>query len=589
MTNPARAVLPLILVACSLTGWAEEKVAAPNADSIPWGIASSSSSIRNHSAWFPKMAAAGIPWARMFPEWRNVEPVEGKWKWDSLDAMLKTAAEQKIEINAILMGSTPWLKGGIHAFPIQTLPEWSAFVAAVVERYKNQIHYWEVWNEGNAGFNDDHNSTADYAGLVAATYAAAKKADPNAQIGMTVASYDAPYLNQACIALAKAGQANNFDYLCIHPYEVVDSILDPNGELPFLWMSRLLRDMLKANAPERANADIWISEVGKRVEKRNGAAITEADSAKSLVKIYTMALAQGIKRTLWFEAQDPVGEDQGFGLLNRDGSPRASYGTFKIMTGLLGATPKYLGWLALGAGGRGYGFVFQGATGPVLAAWMPAGETDKTVTFAGDVQVIDVLSGAAAPLKTGEPFPLSETPVFATGLPADQIALASANAAKNFPWGGDFSAAAAVGIQLGAPNGSSGVFPVGQKSIQAHTFPDGSTGIKIDANQTMSFFVHPSFADSNTSEYYVRLTLRRIGAGNVGMNFNYEVADSKGRSPYKSSGEWYSLPDGAEWQTQTWHLTGACLSKMWGYDFNFRPEKSVPFVIGKVEVGKAPF
>ncbi len=35
-----------------------------------------------------------------------------------------------------------------------------------------------------------------------------------------------------------------------------------------------------------------------------------------------MALAQGVARTEWFEARDPVGEEQGFGLLKRDGSSR---------------------------------------------------------------------------------------------------------------------------------------------------------------------------------------------------------------------------------------------------------------------------
>ena len=28
---------------------------------------------------------------------------------------------------------------------------------------------------------------------------------------------------------------------------------------------------------------------------------------------------------------------------------------------------------------------------------------------------------------------------------------------------------------------------------------------------------------------------------------------------------------------------------MWGYDFTLRPEQSVPFVIGKVEVSTEPF
>jgi len=585
MTVKFSTLAALLLVSSSLEAFALDNE-APKPASVPWGIASSSSAFKNHGDWFPKLSAAGIPWVRLFPEWRGVEPAEGTWKWESLDAMMKTAADQKIEINAILMGSTPWIRGGVHAFPMKHLNEWSTFVSTVVERYKNQIHFWEVWNEGNAGFNDGHNTTTDYASLVAATYDAAKKSDPNAQVGMTVASFDAPYLNQACIALAKMEKANHFDYLCIHPYEVVDNILEPDGEIPFLWMTRLMRDMLKASAPDRANADIWITEVGKRIEKRTGT--TDADAAKALVKIYAMALAQGVKRTLWFEAQDPLGEDQGFGLFSRDGTPRPSFNTYKTLTTWLGATPKYQGWLKMGASGQGYGFVFQGPSGSILAAWMPTGESDKTMMFTGDTQVIDVLSGTATPLKSGQPFELGGAPLLVAGLPADVLTQAQGNAAKNFPWGGDYSSAATVNWQPGGVH-ANGVFPVGAKAIPAHTFPDGSSGMSIQKNQTVAFYVHPSFADANTHEYYVRLTIRRVGAGNVGMNFSYEVADSKGRSPYKNTGEWYSLSDDAGWQTHTWHLTDACFSKMWGFDFNLRPEKSVPFVIGKIEVSKAPF
>jgi hypothetical protein len=44
-----------------------------------------------------------------------------------------------------------------------------------------------------------------------------------------------------------------------------------------------------------------------------------------------------------------------------------------------------------------------------------------------------------------------------------------------------------------------------------------------------------------------------------------------------------------DWQTYTWHVTDACFAKMWGYDFRIRPEQSVPFVIGKVEVSTIAF
>lgn len=560
----------------------------PPADTVPWGVAPSAGSWRNHAEWFPKMAEAGGAWVRLFPEWRSIEPAKGQWKWDGLDAMLKTARENQLQVAGILMGCTPWSKDGSHAYPMNNLGDWSDFVSATVERYKKQVHTWEVWNEPNGSFNDHRNTTADYAALVAATYAAAKKSDPNAQVGMTVASYDPAYLLRAAEAMAKSGKPDSFDYLCIHPYELGDALSDPDGEIPFLWMSKLLRDALRACSPVRANADLWISEIGRKLQHGKAGA-TEQDAAKSLVKFYTMAAAQGIKRTLWFEARDPYGEEDGFGLIEREGQPRAAYHTFKTMTATLGATPKYLGWFPLGSAGRGYGFVFKGATSSVLVAWMPAGEADRIATFGGDVSVLDSLSGSSATLKDGELLALTDTPVFITRLPADLVAQAKANAAKSFPWGGDYATAKSVSLAMGTQPANDGVTKRGTKSDSLFTFPDGTSGVYIGDNRGASFYTHPSFATLATSNYYVRLTLRRIGPGNVGMNFNYERADTKGTYPYKNTGIWFSLPPGTGWQTHTWHVTDACFAKMFGYDFAFAPEQSVPFAIGKVEVSLNPF
>jgi hypothetical protein len=317
--------------------------------------------------------------------------------------------------------------------------------------------------------------------------------------------------------------------------------------------------------------------------------MTESDAAKAVVKLYTMALAQGIQRTMWFEGRDPVGEEQGFGLLNREGNPRPSYRAFKMMTDCLGPTPRYAGWLTLGGRDDGYGFVFQGATQSVLVAWMPAGQTDKTIKFRSDIEMLNPLSNNRSTLKAGEPLSLSDTPLFLLGVPADLAARSKANTSKDFPWGGNYSRVKAVSVQLGSPDGSRGVFPVGGKSTPHFSFPDGTTGVRIDDNQSTRFYTHPSFASFQTRDYYIRITVRRIGAGNAGMNVNYEVADSQARTPYKNRGQWFSLSPDTGWQTNTWHVTDACFSKMWGYDFSLRPEQSVPFVIGKVEASTVPF
>src|SRR5579862_167888 len=559
-------------------------LAAPVAaqDDVPWGVSSSSSSFRNHGEWLPKMSDVGVRTVRLFPEWGGLQPAPDTWTWDACDAMVQHAAESKIEINAILMGKPAWTKIGVHAFPMRNLPEWSAWVGGTVGHYKEQIHYWEVWNEGNGGFNDEHHTTVDYAKLAIEAYLAAKKADPRARIGLTVASFDAPYLQHAIAAQALAGHPDSFDYLCIHPYEIADEIAHPDGEIPYLWMTNRLRQALNNAGSRKTDAPVWITEVGRRLDSRPGQAVTDDDAARMVVKLYTMAIAQGIRRTQWFEAQDPVGEDQGFGLLGRNGQPRASYAAFRTMTSTLGQKPVYKGWLALGEKGRGYGFVFQGAAAPVLVAWMPAGETDASTKIHTKVELLDP-AGAKTPLAAGQTLALSEVPVFVVGLPADLVTQAQANAAKAFPWGGDYAALKTVRLDYTKPGEPvQGLFPTSPLPI--HTFADGSKGLLVDRSAPTNYFVHPSFGSLATGDYYVRLTVRRTVPGNVGMNCVYEVADSQGRSPYRNRGEWFGLSPDEGWQTHTWHLTDASFATMWGFDLGFRPEQTVSFVIGKVEV-----
>jgi hypothetical protein len=576
----AAAALALLTVPILLAR--PEKAATPTTG--PWGVSSSASSLRDHAEWFPKMSAAGITSVRLFPEWRGIEPKKGTWKWDNADALVKSAADNKIEITGILMGSSHKSKKA-HEFPMDDLPGWEKYVAAVVGRYKGKVQYWEVWNEGNGGFNDGKHTTKDYAKLAISTYAAAKKANPDAKVGLSVASFDAPYLNQVILAMKKEGKPNSFDHVCIHPYEIADGINSPDGEIPFLWMAHTLRQMLKASAPDRANAEIWISEVGHRVERRGSRNITEEDAAKALVKIYTMALAQGIARTQWFEGRDPLGEPPGFGLLKRDGKPRASYTAIKELTKRLGPSPKYVGWLALGAG---YGFVFEGGPAPVLITWMPAGQKSKAF-FPTEVERIDPIRGASTKLKPREALEFTDSPIFLAGISGAIIKAARENASKPFPWGGNFAKATAVSVELGKPGGNKGIVQLNPEATPTIKFHDGSTGILVRGDQAVSFFVHPTFAGFATKEYHVRATVRRVAPGNVGMNLFYEVADSQGRTPYKNRGIWFGASKDDGWQTYTWSVTDACFSKMWGYDLSLRPEKSVPFVIGKVEVSTVPF
>lgn len=567
--------------------WAGPAASAIHPDESPWGVSASASSFRDHAEWFPQVAEAGIRWVRLYPEWRGIETGPGSWNWDAADTLVAAAGKHGLRINGVLMGSPPGARQ-VHAFPMDDLAGWSNFVAHATARHAGVIPHWEVWNEGNAGFNDGHHTTEDYARLVVATRDALRRASPDAQLGLSVASFDPAYLQHTVLALARMGRPDAFDTLCIHPYEVADGLADPQGEIPFLWMSHLLRDALRVSAPERKNAPIWITEFGRRLHKRE----EEPLAAQSLVKLHVMALAQGIARMEWFEARDPAGEEAGFGLIDRAGRARPSLIAYKNLIRVLGSHPRYIGWVQPGDK-EAYGFVFAGTDGPVLAAWAPAGSRTLLKVQPGDsaamLQARSDLSGTGDFDAAAGGFWLTGRPVLLGGLSPEAVAFARRNAEQPFPWGGDHRASRVVSCEPGAPEPASGVTQTGRSQTPVVRFADGTTGILVRGDQAVSFVVHPSFAGFHQREYHIRVTARRIAPGNVGMNLFYERADTQGGSPYRNTGTWFGLGKQDEWQTHTWKVTDACFAKMWGHDISLRPELSVPFVIGRVEVSTEPF
>jgi len=567
-------LLPALLL-CRTNATAQEPASA-------WGIASSASGYGDMREWMPRVKEAGAGMVRLWPEWGGVEPHRGQWNWEAADAILQTAQANGLQVNGILMGSVPGSGGGSHTFPMSDLAGWSEYVRQTVAHAKGRVRHWEVWNEGNGGFNDGRHTTSDYAKLASAACTAAKQADPDVQIGLTTASFDPAYLGHAIAAQKAAGGAAQFDFLCVHPYELADAVDKPDGVVPFLWMSHLLREAVRKHAPEKADADIWITEIGRNIARRHDQPAAEREAASALIKIYTLAFAQGIRCVQWFEGRDPAGEEPGFGLLKRDGTPRQSFDAHQQLAAVLGKSPRFIGWLDLN---DTYGFVFEGTSGPVLIAWQDAGAFPVQFDF-GEVEVTAPLDKRTRSEITVE---IGSDPLFIRNISENLLGMARRNGAKAWPWGGEYSGQKTVNLEPGASKIAGGVRQSGSRTQPRVTFPDGSTGILLAANESVRFCVHPSFASIHQQEYYVRVSVRRVTPGNVGMNLHYEIADTQGRAPVRNAGVWFGLSDSSDWQTHTWHMKDACFAKMWGYDFAFVPEQSQPLALGKVEVSTEPF
>jgi len=555
-------VVPVVVMTCS------PLVAATN-DINPWGISSSAQSSGTYNSWLPQMNQAGVRWARMFPEWNNIEPARGSFNWSSVDNMINAANANSVLLSGIFFYNVPWLNADSHTFPMNDLNAWSNYVRQVVNRCKPNVSYWEVWNEPQSFATGG--TVSDYAQVVTRAYNAAKAADSIAQIGLSVAANDVNYLKQTILA----GAAGKFDFVAIHPYEVTES-LEGGWEPVFMGLTRTVRRMLSATDPPRANAPVWFTELGRHSP---GSAADDAQQSRDCLKAYTMGIAQGVARINWYEARDGQG---GFGLLRSDGSQRPVYSALRNLITYLGPVPNYKGWVQINAN-KDYGFVFQGPTTHAMPLWEIAGQTDN-VTFSANVRVLNPVTGTITTLNAGSSLALSTDPVIILDVPANLITLAQNNKNLPFTWGGDFTSASSISVTMGNPNTDSGLHQfrpnVSSTPVTAYGVPARDCSI----SSIQDFTVDPNFLSYNPAQIQITTVTRRNAANDsAGFNLIYE-----GPNGWKNFGTWYTVPGNDQWYTNTWTVSDPQFINIWGFNFRFNSDSTANsrYYLQKVTVTK---
>ncbi|HEY5909164.1 MAG TPA: alginate lyase family protein, partial [Verrucomicrobiae bacterium] len=480
---------------------------------------------------------------RIFPDWNQIQPSAGTWNWSLMDSMLNTATSNHLEVSGLFLYNATWVNSNTRTFPTNNLQAWSGYVSNVVRHAQARVRYWEVWNEPE-NFAPD-GTPADYARLVTNAYHAAKAANSDARIGLSVASVDILYLERAILA----GAADHFDFICVHPYEVLGTVA--SGQEPlFMNIVPMIRKMLAARNPAKANVPIWFTEIGAGL----GGQVTPERQAQDLVKAYTMAIAQGVSCIQWFEAADG---GYRMGLLDSTRNPMPAYTALKNLVDALGPNPSCKGWVLLN--GRDYGFVFEGARNSVMAAWAPLKGADK-IDLPETVGIMDPFTGALTNSKTCL---LRPSPVLVLGVPSGLVREAETNLRKPFPWGGDYSGASSVSVTMGSPNVEQGLHQLNADATPALVTEDGLAARDCSRSSSVAFTVDPNFLSYTAAPIRISAVLRRITpGGNPGFNLKYESATGR-----KGIG-WNSVPGDGKWHTLTWNIADDEFVGTWGYHFS---------------------
>ncbi len=213
-----------------------------------------------------KASGIGVKWTRLGASWPSIEKKKGIYNWEktdkAFDAALSLGITPFVTLGggnslytkestyddpklAEIYGSTP----GPPTENAQAMDAWLHFVQATVERYRNKIQYWEIWNEPNhRNYWGAEPDASQYGILVNKTASLIKSLQSSAKI----------------IAGSMAGLSPEFidGFLSANNAKLVDIITYHNyGDLPETRIYRAY-DAWKIIDKYNSTIELWQGECG---------------------------------------------------------------------------------------------------------------------------------------------------------------------------------------------------------------------------------------------------------------------------------------------------------------------------------------
>jgi len=317
----------------------------PGPDDFKYGVTSHLTRVPEF--FLPEIEAIdklGIGYVRDEVSWYNLQPTPGQWNWARFDPMIdglnkihvqpqitfdygnKWAGVESTAIDSTKPKASDPTHVAIHTIP--RLQPWLAYVRATVDRYKDRVHYWEIWNEQDGNFWD---SPVDgYIKLFDETSKAIKQTDPHAFVmnggfSMHGMPSDTGFNDEF---LAKADRTY-WDILAYHDYQS--------------FSDELIRRKWVADwcAKYHVKLPLWMNEGGISAVKN----FTPRIQADTLTKRLAAAPALGLDAYILYDLKndgpDPKVKESNFGLLNFDCTPKPSFAAYQNLIHLLGGR-KYL-------------------------------------------------------------------------------------------------------------------------------------------------------------------------------------------------------------------------------------------------------
>jgi hypothetical protein len=318
-------------------------------------------------AMIREVRQAGAVHLRSLIFWDEVEPARTSpptYDWSLYDPLLLTAHGEGLEVIAEVVGNPAWAAdypGG----PPRNLDPLVQFVAAAVERYDGdglsdapgspRVRLWELYNEPD---NTDAQLAGEgrawgywgrdgaaYGQMLKRAYPAVRLASPAARLLMGGLAYDAfpedggPFNPEFLDDVLRAGGGCCFDIMNVHYYPLF--AFRWQGQGPDVYGKAVA--VRKKLAGYGLDKPLMITEAGMW-----SAALppyppaTPEDQVRYVAKLYTRALAAGVRAVIWFQYDDVLGfEDPARGLVDTQLARKPAHAAFQVASSqLAGAVPE---------------------------------------------------------------------------------------------------------------------------------------------------------------------------------------------------------------------------------------------------------
>ncbi|MFB3923355.1 MAG: hypothetical protein ACE145_16655 [Terriglobia bacterium] len=330
--------------------------------------------------WWTRLFDSGVKWVRIgqyenssdMTSWDWVEQTPGHYAViPELDEAVRSLVENGVEIEIQLQYSNPLYQGdpltrprrvllpppGIGQddepvnpifIPPQTDDQIEAFLQYVrfmVNHFKQQVRYWELWNEPNIGYWRPHAKTKEeliakargYGKVLCRFADAVHGTNPEAKV--ISGGLAGPDLVFAQTALASCPE--KVDVIAYHTYPGFGHNHMPE-EADSVEGASVFRETLMHLPGMKNRTEFWNNEwnVSPKWEGSN-----DSVQARYVPRFYLYHLAQGVRGAMWtFVPSTDGNEDDFYGILHGDTKgpdafqPRPSFDAFQTTSALFGQT-----------------------------------------------------------------------------------------------------------------------------------------------------------------------------------------------------------------------------------------------------------